>query len=186
MSARLENGSSSYQKQAPLTPWPAFSLLDISLLLFFHDLDTEPRRKKIHLPVTWSYHAVGSPWFLPCPSPSPLGSSSSSCSQSSWLPSPARSQLQTGGRNSQSRSTWPGNSSQEHRVQSVTRAIRCIDVHDRSIRSNRGMETSKFYCLLEYYTTTRQCNDSWNTFRLTLLDSSTGLKELGVEKVPDP
>lgn len=129
---------------------------------------------------------MGSPWFLPCPSPSLLGSSSSSCSQSSWLPSPARSQLQTGGRNSQSSSTRPGNSSQEHRVQSVTRAIICIDVHDRQIHSNRGVETSKFYCLLEYCTTARQCNDSWNTFRLTLLDSSTGLKGWGERKSLTP
>lgn len=88
--------------------------------------------------------------------------------------------------NSQSSSTRPGNSSQEHRVQSVIRAIRCIDVHDRQLYSNRGVETSKFYCLLEYYTTTRQCNDSWNTFRLTLLDSSTGLKGSGERKSLTP
>lgn len=42
----------------------------------------------------------------------------------------------------------------------VTSVIICIDVHDTQVRSNRGMETSKFYCcLLEYYTTTMQCND---------------------------
>lgn len=128
----------------------------------------------------------GSPWFLPCPSPSLLGSSSSSWSQSSWLPSPARSQLQTGGRILKAASTRPGNSPQEHRVQPVIRAIRCIDVHDRQLYSKRGVETSKFYCLLEYYTTTRQCNDSWNTFRLTLLDSSTGLKGWGERKSLTP
>lgn len=64
-----------------------------------------PTEKKIYLPVTRCHPAVESPWLLPCLSPSLLGSSSSSCSQSSWLCSTARSQLQTGGRNSQSSSS---------------------------------------------------------------------------------
>lgn len=42
----MENGLSSYQKQAPFTPFPASSLPDLFLLLFLYDLDTEPHRKK--------------------------------------------------------------------------------------------------------------------------------------------
>lgn len=76
----------------------------------------------------------------------------------------------------------------------VTRAIIRIDGPDIQILSDRGVETSQGSTVVCWTITQPPCSamsfhgDSWNSFRVTLLDSSTGLKGAGKgkEAVLDP